>query len=150
MPETKTDEKLIGYCSLYCGDCQGFKGIIPDLARDLRKELRAAKYAKFAEAISATGFANELADYDKAYAALGAMVRFRCRRGCRGGGGSPYCQIRICAQERELEGCWECDEFESCAKLEFLKAVHADGHLKNLRTIKKKGKEAFLVGKRCW
>lgn len=31
-----------------------------------------------------------------------------------------------------------------------LKAVHDDGHIKNLRRIKTKGKKAFLEGKRDW
>ena len=46
------DENLIAYCGLYCGDCHGFSGKIPDLARDLRKELRKVRYDKFAEFIS--------------------------------------------------------------------------------------------------
>jgi len=36
------DENLIAYCGLYCGDCHGYQGKIPDLARDLRKESRKA------------------------------------------------------------------------------------------------------------
>jgi len=43
---------LVAYCCLYCGDCFGYKGKIADLARDLRKELRAAKFAKIAEALA--------------------------------------------------------------------------------------------------
>jgi len=46
MPEGKD---LIAYCGLYCGDCHGYKGKIPDLARDLRKELRQAKFNERAE-----------------------------------------------------------------------------------------------------
>ncbi len=150
MPNASPDANLIAYCGLYCGDCQSFKGIIPDLARDLRKELRAAKYKKFADALAETGLADAFQAYDKAYDVLGTMVRFRCRRGCRNGGGAPNCRIRICCQTKGYGGCWECDEFEDCGKLSFLQAVHADGHLKNLRILKKKGPEAFLAGKRSW
>jgi hypothetical protein len=46
------DDSLIAYCGLYCGGCHGFSGKIPDLARDLRKELKASRYDKFAEFIS--------------------------------------------------------------------------------------------------
>jgi hypothetical protein len=150
VSEEKNRSDLIGFCGLYCGDCHGFKGIIPDLARDLRKELRAAKYGKFANVIAELGFAKALGDYDKAYEVLGAMVKFRCRKGCRKGGGSPFCKIRICCQTKGCEGCWECGEFESCTELKFLERVHADGHLKNLRAIQKKGKKSFLSGKRYW
>ncbi len=34
------------YCGLCCLDCHGYSGKIADLARDLRKELRAAKLRK--------------------------------------------------------------------------------------------------------
>ena len=151
MSETKTkDENLIAYCGLYCQDCHGFNGRIPDLARDLRKELRDARYEKFAEFISTFGFGKDFAEYDECYKVLGAMVKFRCRKGCRNGGGSPFCKIRNCAQKKELEGCWLCNEFEGCKKLEFLVPVHGDAHVKNLRKIKQKGKDGFLSGKTLW
>jgi hypothetical protein len=140
----------IAYCGLYCGDCHGFKGTIPNLARDLRKELRAANYKTFADALAREEFGRVLRDYDKCYAVLGAMARFRCKKGCRNGGGPPFCKIRACAIKKALKGCWECEEFEACQKLSFLKAVHADGHIKNLRILKKKGPKAFLAGKRYW
>ena len=34
--------------------------------------------------------------------------------------------------------------------LDFLKPIHEDAHLKNLRKIKKQGTEKFLSGKRYW
>lgn len=138
------DGKLIAYCGLYCGDCHGFNGKIPDLARDLRKELRASRYEKFAGFISTYGFGKDFKEYEKCYKVLGAMVKFRCKKGCRNGGGSPFCKIRKCTQKKEIEGCWLCDEFETCTKVKFLIPVHGDAHLKNLRAIKRKGKEDFL------
>jgi hypothetical protein len=53
------DEKLIAYCGLYCVDCHGFSGKIPDLARDLRKDLRASRYEKFAGFISTFSFGKD-------------------------------------------------------------------------------------------
>ena len=38
------DKDLIAYCGLYCGDCFNHKDEIADLARDLRKKLREAKF----------------------------------------------------------------------------------------------------------
>jgi hypothetical protein len=141
---------LIAYCGLYCGDCHGYTGRIPDLARDLRKELRTCRYDKFAHFVSAQGFAKELEDYDTCYRVLGTMVKFRCRKGCRSGGGPPFCKIRDCCQKKECEGCWACGEFETCAKLDFLRPVHGVAHLKNLRQLKKKGVKEFLSGKTYW
>ena len=148
--DAQKDENLIAYCGLYCGDCHGFTGKIPDLARDLRKELRALRYEKFAEFISTFSFGKDFKNYEKCYKVLGAMVGFRCRRGCRTGGGSPFCKIRKCAQKKELEGCWLCEEMEGCEKLDFLIPVHGDAHKRNLRAIKKKGKAGFVEGKMLW
>jgi len=144
------DEELIAYCGLYCGDCHGHQQKIPDLARDLRKELRATRYDLFAKFLSQHSFGKDFKGYDEAYKVLGAMVKFRCHKGCRQGGGSPFCKIRKCAQKKELDGCWECDSFADCKKLEFLEGVHGDAHVKNLRRLKKGGKAAFVKGKRDW
>jgi hypothetical protein len=144
------DDSLIAYCGLYCGDCHGFSGKIPDLPRDLRKELRASRYDKFAEFISTFSFGKDFRNYEECYKVLGVMVKFRCREDCRDGGGSPFCKIRKCAQKKGIEGCWLCEMFESCKKLDFLIPVHGDAHIKNLRAIKRKGKDVFLQGKRLW
>jgi len=147
---TKNKEDLITYCGLYCGDCHGYQQKIPDLARDLRKELRRTKYDKFAHALSAWNFGKAYKNYDACYEVLGAMVRFRCHKGCRSGGGPPFCKMRACCQKKGLKGCWECAEFETCKKLDFLVSVHGDAHLKNLRVLKHKGPQAFIAGKRQW
>ena len=143
-------ENLIAYCGLYCVDCHGFNGKIPDLARDLRKELRQNHYDKFANFISTYSFGKDFKNYDDCYKVLGAMVKFRCRKGCRNGGGSPFCKIRKCAQKKDYDGCWECNEFETCKELDFLENVHGDAHIMNLKNIKKKGKNEFVKGKTLW
>lgn len=147
MPNEKG---LVAYCGLYCGECYNYTGKIADLARDLRKELRSFRFDKSAEALSKLSFFNVFKEYDKCYEVLGAMVKLRCHRACRGGGGNPYCKIRTCCQKKQLEGCWLCDEFESCAKLDTLKANHGAAHIKNLRKIQKKGIDEFLKGKKYW
>ena len=141
---------LIAYCGLYCGECHGYTGKIPDLARDLRKELRAYRYDKFADFIAEKGFGEVFKDYEKCYEVLGAMVKFRCKKGCKNGGGPPFCKIRKCCQKKEIDGCWECEEFMICEKLKFLEPVHGNAHLKNIKTIKKNGTERFLKGKKYW
>lgn len=145
-----SNDDLIAYCGLVCTDCHGFSQKIPDLARDLRKELRESKYDRFASFISTHSFGKDFAEYEACYKVLGAMVRFRCHKGCRGGGGSPFCNIRKCCQKNGFIGCWECTDFEDCKKLDFLRPVHGEGHLKNLRSIKKKGTSEFLKGLTYW
>ena len=144
------DKDLLAYCGLYCGDCYGYKGKIADLARDLRKELRQEKFGERAEKMSDIPFFAAFKDYPQCYAVLGEMVKFRCKRTCRGGGGPPGCKIRDCCRNKGLEGCWECADFEKCKKLDFLNGVHGDAHLKNLRRLKKGGRAGFLKGKKDW
>lgn len=142
------DKNLIANCGLYCGDCVNHKGEIADLARDLRKKLREAEFARTAQGLSK--FFKEFKNYEQCYEVLGAMVRLRCKRTCRDNGGPPQCKIRNCCQKKDIQGCWECEEFETCEKLDFLQPIHQDAHLKNLRKIKKQGTDKFLIGKRHW
>jgi hypothetical protein len=151
MPSSQpTPTDMITYCGLCCLDCHGYKQIIPDMARDLRKELRESKYKQFADGMSEISFGKAYKGYDTCYEVLGAMVKFRCHKGCRAGGGNPFCAIRKCCQKKEFRGCWECELFETCKKLDTLCAVHDDAHLKNLRMISKKGEKSFIEGKRNW
>ncbi len=144
----KESKNLIAYCGLYCGDCFNYKGEIADLARDLRKKLREAKFEQVSQGLSK--FFKEFKNYGQCYEVLGVMVRLRCKMTCRDGGGPSSCRIRKCCQKKNIQGCWECEEFETCKKLDFLKPIHGDAHLKNLRKIKKQGIDKFLEGKRYW
>ncbi len=141
---------LIAYCGLYCGDCYRYKGKLADLARDLRKELRAEKFDRTAEKMSASSFFAAFKNYPQAYEVLGQIVKLRCKRACRDGGGIPVCKIRDCCRKKGIDGCWLCDEFETCKKLDFLKPYHEDAHLKDLRILKKSGVDSFISGKRYW
>ncbi|MBC8390906.1 MAG: DUF3795 domain-containing protein [Actinobacteria bacterium] len=144
------DKNLIAYCGLYCGDCFSYRGKIADLSRDLRKELRQSRFDKTAESLSSMSFFKVFENYPQCYEVLGALVKLRCKRACKGGGGPPFCKIRKCTQKKGIEGCWECNEFETCEKLDFLKPNHGDAHIMNLRKIAKKGVSEFLKGKKYW
>ena len=142
----ETNKGLVAYCGLYCGDCFGYQGKIADLSKDLRKELRQARFDRVAEGIPFKEFRN----YRECYEVLGALVRLRCKKACRSGGGNPWCKIRLCCQKKGIDGCWQCQDIEDCKKLKFLEATHKDAHLKNLSKIKKVGVEEWLASKRHW
>ncbi len=141
---------MIAYCGLFCGECLNYTGSVADLARDLRKELRNFRFDKTAETLAQVPFFKEFQNYTVCYETLGAMVKLRCHRGCRQGGGNSNCKIRSCAVKKNFAGCWECSEFENCRKLDFLKQAHGIAHIQNLKTIAKKGAEEFLIGKKHW
>jgi hypothetical protein len=144
----ENDENLIACCGLYCGDCFNYKGEIADLARDLRKKLRENKFDMVSQVFS--NMFKEYKDYPQCYALLGTMTKMRCKKGCQGGGANPGCKIRLCCRQKNIKGCWECSEFETCGKLDFLKAMHGDANAKNLRKLKKDGTKAFLEGKKYY
>jgi len=142
------NKSLIAYCGLYCGDCPFHKteDNIPDLARDLRGILRKYKFESITQEIPLREFKH----YKECYQYLGAMVRLRCRRSCRNGGGNPFCKIRKCCQKKGYDGCWECGEFEECKKLKQMRSVHKNALLLNLKNIRKRGVYNFIKGKRYW
>ena len=141
---TSGGEKLeIAYCGLCCNECVNYKGEIADLARDLRKKLREEKFDLMASGMSK--YSKEFGGYETFYETLGAMVRLRCSRRCREGGGHPGCRIKKCCVKKDYQGCWECDEAEACEKHGFLKPVHGEGNVDNLRRIRKNGLEAFMA-----
>jgi len=144
------EKDLIAYCGLYCGDCYRYKGKLADLARDLRKELRQEKFDNTAEKMSASTFFATFKNYPQCYEVLGEIVKLHCKRSCRGSGGPPVCRIRECCRKKEINGCWWCNEFETCEKMVFLKQYHEDAYIKNLRTLKTSGVENFIKGKRYW
>jgi hypothetical protein len=139
---------LIGYCGLYCGDCPGYNGEIADLARNLRKKLREARFERASQFLSEIH--KEYKNYNQCYEVLGLMMKLRCKKPCRERGRVTSCERRTCCLEKNFKGCWECEEFEVCEKSSWLKDIHEDAHLKNLRRLKKLGMDGFLKGRRNW
>lgn len=144
----KTSKSLIGYCGLYCGDCPGYKGEISDLARDLRKKLRESRVDRAAPFLAKVhkGYKN----YERFDEVLGLLMEMHCKKVCRERVRPPACEMRKCCLEKNLQGCWECEEFETCEKSDWLKPIHGEAHIKNLRRIKRHGMDGFLKGKRDW
>jgi hypothetical protein len=154
MVEAKSREnqkfELVSYCGLYCPDCPLYVGKISDIARNLRKELRRVKYDKFAKYISKFPVGKQFEHFNECYAALGTMMKFRCEKGCRQGGGTENCQIRQCCQDQNFEGCWQCTKYEYCTKLDALNVLHGNTHRKNLKFIQKRGIIEFAKGNKHW
>lgn len=143
MTETKDKKnekaQTISFCGLCCSDCPLYRGRVSDQARELRKEFRRVEYDKFAKYISNFPAGKELEHFSECYAVLGALMKFRCEKGCRLGGGTDNCQIRQCNQKQNFEGCWQCNKYAYCKKLDTLNALHGNEHRKNLETLNKKG-----------
>jgi len=147
----KHEETLLAYCGLHCGDCVIYSGKIADLARGLLEELQESKFNRLALGLSKMFTElKSLENYEQFCDALTALQEVRCHNACRQGGGTTGCKIRVCCQEKDIEGCWLCKDFHDCEILSWLKPIRGDAHRKNLRIINEQGIRAFLRGERYW
>lgn len=125
---------LTTYCGIYCGDCPRYQARFPDLAAALLEELAGIHFSEFAKIFG-------LKEYDAVISFLKRISGLKCATTCREGqdGSNGLCQAKQCAQAKAFDGCWECDDFETCSKLEFLKPFCGDAPIQNLRIIKQYG-----------
>jgi hypothetical protein len=145
------DKNLIAYCGLYCGDCPIGKREIADLAKKLMEKLNETDFPRIAQGLPEVHKEYRAFDnYQKFDEVLALIGKINCGKPCKDGGGEESCQIRNCCQEKKIEGCWECEEFENCQKLMWIKPVNQDNHIKNLRIIKHQGIDTFLKGEKNW
>jgi len=129
-------QDLIAYCSLNCAKCFGYKMTVSEVAKNLRRELRAAKLKGAWKEIPFLG------EYEPFEKSLDGLAALRCPEACRGGGGPPWCKIRKCCQKKGFDGCWECTEFETCNKL---KDEYKDAFIKRIKRIKRIGIDGFIA-----
>lgn len=137
--------ELTAYCGLYCGDCIRYRSRASDLACDLLSELKNIEFNKYAEIKSSAAkqldAVKQFEHYEKCREVLEAIATLQCSNSCRVGRGCPTfsCTIIECCIKKGYEGCWQCDGFGSCKRLENLKSIHGDSLQKNLKMIKKLG-----------
>ena len=129
MAHEPTGTDLIAYCGLDCSQCFGYTKTISEAAKGLRRVMRQERMKLAWEVMSFLG------DYTSFKKSLDALAGLRCK-GCRLGGGPPWCKIRKCCQKKGFESCAQCAEFETCDKLKILEHYHKDEHLENLRKTK--------------
>ena len=125
MPH-KTNLNLVAYCGLYCPKCYKMK--VADAADSLNNELEIAqtKGAKFLE------------NYSSLKQILNDLSDLHCVKFCRKGGGkSSVCVIKKCCDNHDINGCWECIDFNNC---KILKKQFID----NITKIKKNGIENYI------
>ena len=102
------EQDLLAPCGDYCGGCAQYNGLAVATAKLLREladlygfEFRSQGAFEFGEFLKG----------------LEWFIANATCPGCREGGGPPWCQVRPCCLEKELQVCFECDEFP-CSKME--------------------------------
>ncbi|MDH4210759.1 MAG: DUF3795 domain-containing protein [candidate division WOR-3 bacterium] len=141
-------KELIAYCGLYCGDCAGYSGEIAEAAKKLKDTTQRYKFRQTAKNL----FSKELKDYDTFCEMMDFMTQLKCPKTCRQiKPNEVKCEISKCCRDNGFFACHECSTFERCDKLGKMAGLHGDSCIKNLRSIKKMGIEAWSrEGKRFW
>lgn len=135
-----TDKDLTTHCGIYCGDCPRYQARFSDMCADLLQEFEKSHFSELAKIIATKN--DKFEEYDDMLSLLKTISALKCEAPCRlGGGRGSSCEVIVCNKNRCIEGCWDCDDFEKCNKLDFLKPFCADAPIKNLRTVKKYGME---------
>jgi hypothetical protein len=89
MEEKNPD--VVTYCGLCCLDCHGHTGKIADLALGSSQRNSGRQNTKNLQMpFSKIPNGKPFEHYQQCYDLLGAMVKFRCKKGCRDGGGPPF------------------------------------------------------------
>jgi hypothetical protein len=122
------NRNLTAYCGLCCADCIPSDGELFHLVDALDKKLAGIQFGLYAE--YKTGRIPEFKEYPVFLSLLRRIGQLHCPT-CRQGGGNLQCAIRPCAQNKRLNGCWECDQRSGCGLLDNLRKVHVnlDYHL---------------------
>lgn len=138
-----TDRELTSFCGLWCGDCIPSNERLYTLTAELRALLAQTDFKNYA-ALKSTKIA-AFQDYEVFLSVLNAFEKLQCYDGCRKGprsaaGCAKDCEIRACAREKGLEGCWDCDACPTCGIIKKMEKSHPDIK-RNLAMIQKHGIE---------
>lgn len=117
--------ELIGYCWIYCPKCYRMK--VSEAAEKLLFELESVQ-SKGAKYLEETPLLKE---------GIEKLVAKKCHMFCRARQGESPCAIKNCCLPKNILGCWECEEMESCEKLN-------QQFLENCKKIKELGIDKFI------
>ncbi len=123
----------VTYCGLYCGLCSQ-KNRIPRIAKDLKTAMQKEGYEHWGQTIP---------EFSNFWKFLNFLVEYESACSCRENTcGAPFCTIRKCAQEKNIDICISCEEYP-CKRINGIAKGYptllADG-----KRIKEKGVEAWI------
>lgn len=140
------DKALTAYCGLYCRDCIPSHKELFTTTAHLEDILNSLNFDKYATLKAGQTYWAKVNKAFKSYPAfiqvLQAIRGLECKTTCREGGGwkEGRCEVRNCAIEKKLAGCWECTDYKTCKLLEPLLKFHPN-LLYHLELIKTEGVE---------
>jgi hypothetical protein len=147
MPTSNSEEigkNLIAYCGLYCKDCIRYRSAFIDTAKELINLLAECKFDRYASIKSK--HVTSFQEFDHFLNILRDIVKLGCDTPCREGDGCQTfdCEILRCCRDKGYEGCWQCEEINTCEKFGFLEDFHGDYPKRNCRLIGQYEIEEFI------
>ena len=137
----------ISYCALDCNACIIRSGRLAYKAKCMINQMKRKEFKTLARGLThyRPELFSDLVYCEQGLKALKAIENLDCKTSCKSGGGSTNCEIRKCCISHKYDGCWECDDFENCSTLGFLKPMHGEANIKNIQYIRQKGMWEFLI-----
>ena len=142
----------VAYCGLFCGQCIIRNGKISERSNKLLEIFKTEEFQKLV--IGLPKFFHEINiesnEYETCIKFLKTMTFLDCNELCKKTGGTSKCKIKNCCIEKNIEGCWICDDFENCEIIDSLTPIHQKANIKNIKNIRKNGMRSFLKGEKYW
>ena len=163
------DRKYVCPCGLVCCECLFYKPEIYEAAKKLKDIIKTSQLDVFLKSITENEAWEPMAKHLNAEESkiqnifepfnkmpdflnvLDSLITLQCEKTCRETGGCSIrgvthkCEVLDCIKAKKYEGCWDCTEFTSCGKLNFLKQGYGETIEENLRTVKEDGIDAVKL-----
>lgn len=103
----------IGCCGIWCGSCLGGNGALQELTRKYEQIIKRSQP-------SVIEWAPKQFNFNGLMRELTFIQAMPNCPGCRKGGGTPNCKVRICALNKGVAYCSQCEQLLTCGEFEEL------------------------------
>jgi len=153
------EAKYIAPCGMTCCDCNLYKSDIYEAARTFKEVIEKHEFDTFLANFSKTNlsFFHDFKKIPEFMAMLEKIISMQCENVCSEAKGcsipqvdeimggivkeSNKCNVLICIESKGYEGCWECNELESCEKKKFFR-IYGNVPVENCILVRDFGKDA--------
>jgi flavodoxin len=104
----------IGFCGIWCGSCVVGNGALRELTK---------RYEEVIKGYGVKEWGPKDFDFEEFMKGLASIQAMPLCQGCLKGDGRPNCEMRICASNKKINDCSECDQPEDCKNAENLEKM---------------------------